>query len=355
MAVAKVSARMRPLVSGVLFALAAATAFGLTIPLLSWAGAGVGPLSTAALLYLGASLASLAQKPFVRESGAPFTRSALVPMVLMSLAGAAAAPVAFAWGIQRTGPVTGGLVLNLEAIWTVLLARVVWREHLGRRVLVALALMTAGGVLLSIGGRGEAGWSLVGVLCVLFATIAWAIDNTIARRLAELRPLTVVMAKGALGAALTLGLAVSLEEPLPALWRVGALLLAGATGYGLSLRLYLLAQRRIGAARTASVFALAPFLGAGVGLFIAPQQLSWSTAVAALLFGAGVVLHASERHEHTHQHHPLEHEHAHRHDDGHHSHVHDEPVAGEHSHPHSHEVLEHEHEHADDVHHRHSH
>ena len=341
--------------SGVLLALAAAAAFGLTIPLLSWAGEGVGPLSTAALLYLGASLASLAQKPFVREAGAPFTQRALAPLVLMSFAGAAIAPVAFAWGIQRTGPVTGGLLLNLEAIWTVLLARVVWREHLGRRVLVALALMTAGGVLLSSSGRGEAGWSLAGVLCVLLATIAWAVDNTIARRLAELRPLTVVMAKGALGAALTFGLAVLVAEPVPAAWRAGVLLLAGATGYGLSLRVYLLAQRRIGAARTASVFALAPFIGAALGLALVPSQLDWSAVVAALLFAGGVVLHASERHGHAHRHEALGHEHAHQHDDGHHTHVHDEPVEGEHSHAHAHEALAHTHEHADDVHHGHSH
>lgn len=44
-------------------------------------------------------------------------------------------------------------------------------------------------------------------------------------------------------------------EPAPASGAVLSLLALGATGYGLSLRLYLLAQRRIGAARTGSVFA----------------------------------------------------------------------------------------------------
>lgn len=346
--------RVGPIGGGVLLALASATAFGVTIPVLAWAGGGVGPYSTAALLYMGATLASLAQKPMVQEAGAPFARTALGPLLVMALAGAAVAPTLLAWGIQRTGPVTGGLLLNLEAVWTVVFARIVFGEFLGRRVVLALALMTGGGVLLSMTGHG-AGWSAVGVAAVLGATVSWAIDNTASRRLAELRTLTVVAAKGALGAALTLSLAMATGEPRPETWRAVVLLLAGATGYGLSLRLYLLAQRRIGSARTASVFALAPFIGAAIGLAVVPAHLTWSTGAAALLFALGVVMHVSERHAHAHHHEATAHEHAHRHDDGHHAHAHDVPVEGEHSHPHVHQPVAHAHEHGEDVHHGHTH
>lgn len=347
--------RIGPIAVGVLLALAAAAAFGVTIPVLGWAGFGVGAYSTAALLYVGASLASLAQKPFVRDAGAPVTRSAWPALLIMALAGAAVAPTLLAWGVQRTGPVTGGLLLNLEAVWTVVFARVVFGEFLGRRVIAALVLMTAGGGLLSMAGHGGGGWSGVGVVAILGATVAWAVDNTASRRLAELRPLTVVATKGVLGATLTLSLAVAFGEPAPESWRTVVLLLAGATGYGLSLRLYLLAQRRIGSARTASVFALAPFIGAALGLVVVPTSLGWGTALAALLFGVGVALHVSERHAHTHSHDATTHDHAHHHDDGHHAHAHDAQVDGEHSHAHQHEPVEHAHEHGEDVHHGHSH
>src|SRR5438270_111261 len=74
----------------------------------------------------------------------------------------------------------------------------------------------------------------------------------------------VVLAKSALGAVLSLALAYAVREPPPT-WTVAASLAAcGAVGYGASLRLYLLAQRIAGAARTGSVFAAAPFLGAAV-------------------------------------------------------------------------------------------
>ena len=344
-----------PTATGTLLALASATAFGVTIPVLAWAGVGVGAYSTAALLYVGASLASLAQKALLREAGAPLTRRALPALGVMALAGAAIAPTLLAWGIQRTGPVTGGLLLNLEAVWTVVFARLVFGEFLGRRVVFALVLMTAGGAMLSMRGRGGPDWSFVGVAAVLGASVAWAVDNTASRRLAELRPLSVVAAKGLLGASLTSCLALAVGEPFPVAWRAFVLLLAGATGYGLSLRLYLLAQRRVGAARTASVFALAPFIGAAIGLAIVRTGLDWGTAFAALLFAVGVLLHVSERHAHPHLHAPTEHEHAHRHDDGHHTHAHEAVVEGEHSHAHEHLSVEHAHEHGQDVHHEHSH
>ena len=247
--------KQNAIVVGVCLALGSAFSFGITIPVLGWAGVGVGPFSTAALLYAGASIAALSQKPVVRESGVSLARSSGLTLLVMGLAGAAAAPTLLAWGLQRVGPVTGGLLLNLEAVWTVVLARIVFGEFLGRRVVFALVLTVIGGGLLATGGQDGLAFNPFGVLAVLGATLAWGVDNTASRRLAEVRPLTVVAAKGAIGATLTLLLALAFHEGFPAAWQAAVLLLAGATGYGASLRLYLLAQRKIGAARTASVFA----------------------------------------------------------------------------------------------------
>ncbi|HVV85044.1 MAG TPA: DMT family transporter, partial [Kofleriaceae bacterium] len=161
--------------------------------------------------------------------------------------------------------------------------------------------------------------------------------------------------KGALGAALTTAIALARGEPLPGATAALALLACGATGYGLSLRLYLLAQRRIGAGRTGSVFALAPFVGAALAYALGDRPAGAWTLAATALFVAGVLLHVTERHGHPHAHAAVDHDHVHRHDDGHHLHRHDPPVAGEHAHPHHHDPLEHTHEHAPDLHHEHDH
>lgn len=61
-------------------------------------------------------------------------------------------------------------MLNLEAVLTVLLAWVIYRESLGRRVIVAVVLMAGGGAVLAldVGARSSAG--LVGALAVAAAT-----------------------------------------------------------------------------------------------------------------------------------------------------------------------------------------
>src|SRR5436189_5940707 len=124
------------------------------------------------------------------------------------------------------------------------------------------------------------------------------------------------MIKGALGASATAVLAAAFDEPLPRLWPALGLLAVGATGYGLSLRFYLLAQRAFGAARTGSVFAFAPFVGALLAFMLGERSGSvWMLGGAALMVG-GIVLHLAESHAHEHVHEALEHEHAHRHDDG---------------------------------------
>lgn len=336
-----------------LLAALAALAFGLTTPVVARAGQDIGPFTTAALLYAGAAIAALLVRSAASPTGARLRRGDRMRVLAVALVGGAIAPTLLAWGLQRTGATAGSLLLNLEAVFTVLLARAIYREPIGRRIAIAVAVMAIGGAALTLEASGAARWGVVGVLAVAAATLAWAADNTLTRPLAERDPLEVIVAKGGLGATFTAIAAALSGEPWPDGAAMSWLLACGATGYGLSLRFYLLAQRRIGAARTGSVFALAPFVGAAVAWTLGDRNLGPWTLAAMGLFGLGVYLHVTERHAHRHAHPALEHDHVHRHDDGHHDHAHDPPVLGEHAHPHAHEAVEHDHEHAPDLHHDH--
>jgi drug/metabolite transporter (DMT)-like permease len=344
----------RPIAAGVGLAIAAAIAFGATTPIVAWAGRDLGAFSTAALLYAGAATASLVTR-WLSPSHAPLRRSDLGRVVAVALLGGAVAPTLLVWGLQRAGATLGALLLNLEAVFTVLLARAVYREPIGARVAVAVLAMVLGGVALTFDAWHGTSWQLLGVVAVAGAAAAWACDNTLTRPLAERDPLDVVAAKGGLGAAITGAIALGIGEAAPSVLAALVLLACGAAGYGLSLRLYLLAQRRIGAGRTGSVFALAPFIGAGLAYAFGDRHSSAWLLGAVGLFTAGVYLHATERHAHAHEHGADDHDHVHRHDDGHHLHAHEPPVVGEHAHPHHHERIAHSHDHAPDVHHSHSH
>ncbi len=341
------------MLAGSLLALASAVAFGVTTPLVARAGVDVGPLTTAALLYLGAAGTALVLRPFSARSGRALARADAPRVALVALLGGALAPSFFAWGVQRAGGTATSLTLNLEAVFTVLLARAVHHEPIGRRAGAAVVLMLIGGTTLAFDRITSFG--LAGLAAVAAATLCWAADNTLTRGLADNDPLEVVGAKGALGAAATGTLALVWHEPAPLTFAALALLACGATGYGLSLRLYLLAQRRIGAGRTGSIFAIGPFVGAAIAWALGDRDFGVGTAIGALAFGVAVYLHVTETHGHRHLHVPIRHDHAHRHDDGHHDHTHDPPVVGEHSHPHAHARLEHDHPHAPDLHHDHDH
>jgi drug/metabolite transporter (DMT)-like permease len=347
-----------PALQGAVLALLAALLFGASTPLVQLFGRDLGPFGTAALLYAGAALAgALLRQPVQRE--ARVLRGDMPRLLAMAACGAAVGPVALAWGLQRSSGTSASLMLTLEAPCTALLAWLLYRETLDRRVATAMLLLTAGGALLvleaSFSSRSGGTVQMLGLLAVALATLAWGLDNTLSRALAERDPGQVVLAKAALGAGATAVLAVLLREPLPGWPAALALLAVGAAGYGLSLRCYLLAQRAFGAARTGSVFAFAPFIGAALAAGLGERAAGPGLVVAGALMLLGIVLHLAERHSHAHTHDALDHEHAHRHDDGHHDHVHTQPPPAEHSHPHRHTPVRHTHPHVPDAHHVHRH
>ncbi len=348
----------RPALRGGALALLAAVLFGLSTPLVQRFGQGLGAFSTAALLYAGAAFVALWMRQPV-ELEAKLKRSDLPRLLAMAGFGAVIGPVALAWGLQRTSGASASLMLTLEALFTVVLAWRLYGESMDKRVATAMLLLLAGGIVL-VADQGLAGNAqLLGLLAVLAATAAWGLDNTLSRGVADRDPAQVVIVKSALGASVSTLLAAQFGEPVPGLYAALALLTVGAVGYGLSLRFYLLAQRAFGAARTGSVFAFAPFIGAMGAFAFGDRSMGWIMLAAGLLMLAGVALHLIEKHGHTHMHEALEHEHAHSHDakvtDGHHQHTHDVLPCGPHSHPHRHEPTQHTHPHVPDAHHSHAH
>lgn len=349
-----IPATLSPVLRGGLLALLAAALFGLSTPLVQRFDQGLGPFSTAALLYGGAALVAV----FTRRRAsveAPLRRSDWPRLLAMVGAGAVLGPVALAWGLQRTSGASASLLLTLEAVFTAVLAWRWYGEVLDGRVKSAVALLLAGGALLVIDQGLTGQVQLLGLLAVAVATVAWGVDNTLSRGVADRDPGQVVLVKAALGAVVTTVLALARGEPLPTVLAVLALLAVGATGYGLSLRFYLLAQRHFGAARTGSVFAFAPFIGALGAFALGERSGSVLLLAGGALMVAGMLVHLAEEHGHAHDHEALDHEHAHTHDDGHHDHAHPVMPQGAHSHPHHHSPLRHSHPHAPDLHHRHSH
>ncbi|HKU38101.1 MAG TPA: EamA family transporter [Polyangiales bacterium] len=342
---------------GAAFGLAAAALFGLSAPLAKLLLASVSPVLLAGLLYLGAALGLWLHRACAAPtSEAGLRRGDLPKLALVVIAGGVAGPVLMLFGLRRVSGLAGSLLLNLEAPFTMLLALLVFREHLGRSGLIAAALIVAGAGVLKL-EPGALGADTLGVLLLAAACACWALDNNLTQLLSLRDPFAVVRVKTlAAGVANTL-LGIGLARGT---WPEGLLVVAalalGSLSYGVSVVLDAYALRAVGAAREAAFFATAPFVGALASLVLLGESLRWHDAAAMLVMALGVILLVRERHSHVHAHDSLEHEHLHSHDE-HHAHAHgpDAPPGEPHSHRHRHEPLVHDHPHVSDAHHRHRH
>ena len=342
---------------GALCGLGAAASFGVSAPLAKLLLGSLSATLLAGLLYLGAALALWTVRALrgpTRE--APLQSADALPLLCVVLSGGVAGPVLMLLGLSRLSAFTGSLLLNLEVPLTMLLAVVVFREHLGRRAALAATCILVGAALLKL-EPGAVVADTWGIACIAAACLCWALDNNLTQRLTLRDPFAVVRVK-ATGAAIvnvTLGL-VWLDSALPPAWVLLAALLLGSVSYGASVVLDAYALRMIGATREAAYFATAPFLGALLSVVLFEQPVHPVDVVAMLSMVVGVVLMLREQHDHRHVHRPLRHEHLHTHDE-HHQHVHgpDDPVGEPHAHTHRHELLKHAHAHAPDLHHRHEH
>jgi drug/metabolite transporter (DMT)-like permease len=342
---------------GVPLALGSALLFGASAPLSKMLLGSVNPWLLAGILYLGAGLGLAIIHQGRRLLGLPTVEAALtrsdVPwMLAVLLFGGALGPVLLMFGLSMTSASSGSLLLNLEGLVTMVIAWVVFRENVDRRLLVGAAAILAGAVVLAWTGQGlhlDLGGLLIAAAC-----LCWGIDNNLTRKLSSADPVQIAMIKGIVAGTANLVLALLLGASAPTLGFIAAGAFVGFFGIGLSLVMFMLGLRHLGTARTGAYFSLAPFVGALLSIVLLREPVTIQLLAAGALMAVGLWLHLSERHEHEHVHEPREHEHRHVHDE-HHRHEHDGPVTEPHSHWHRHEPLRHGHPHYPDLHHRHRH
>jgi drug/metabolite transporter (DMT)-like permease len=341
-------------------ALGSAVLFGLSAPAAKLLAGAVDPWLLAGLLYLGSGIGLGLYRLTGRLVGSPAREAPLAGSDLPWLAGAIAlggviGPVLLMYGLAGGTAVQSSLLLNLEGVFTALVAWSVFRESFDTRIAVGMAAITVGAAALAWNPSGRLALD-ASALLVTAAGLAWAIDNNLTRMVSGGDPLQIAAIKGVTAGAINLGLATIQHAPWPTAAAVLAAGIVGFLGYGTSLVLFVLALRRLGSARTGAYFSTAPFVGAIAAAVALHEPLYPRTFVAAVLMGTGVWLHLTERHEHEHQHEALEHTHAHVHDEHHqHSHPPGTPPGEPHSHAHVHEPLRHRHPHFPDLHHRHHH
>ena len=343
---------------GVLAALASAVLFGVTTPFAKQLLSGTQPLLIAGLLYLGSGV-GVSVLRWVRDRG--WTATGLAGrdwlwLALSTLVGGVIAPAALLAGLAHADAASASLLLNLEVVFTAILAWVVFKEPAGSRVVLGLCAILGGGLILVWPTSFTPAASPYAFLAIAGACVCWALDNNLTRKISAGDARLLAAIKGLVAGTTNTVLAFALGASLPQAAHVAITLAIGFMGYGLSLVLFIVALRHLGTARTGAYFATAPFIGAAVALFLYGQPAEGAFWVAAACMGLGVWLHVTEDHAHEHVHEPMSHSHAHTHDEHHrHDHPFDWDGSEPHTHAHAHGFLRHRHAHFPDIHHRHGH
>lgn len=279
------------------FALLAAALYALNSPFSKLLLSKVPAAMMAAFLYLGAGAGLLIIGLLQRAAGKksreqPLMRRELpytVGMVVLDIA----APIFLMLGLQRTTAANAALLNNFEIVATTVIALVLFREAVSKRLWCAVALVTVASLILSFEDKSSLSFSR-GSLFVLLACVCWGFENNCTRKLSSKNPLEIVVIKGFGSGLGSLVVALLSRESFPKLTDILCALLLGFVAYGLSIYFYIYAQRDLGAAKTSTYYAVAPFVGAGLSLLIFWELPPVSFFIALPIMALGAYLAAVE-------------------------------------------------------------
>ena len=248
------------------------------------------PAMMAAMLYLGAGIGMLLlgmarQRLKIGKNEQKLTRKDLpfaVGMIVLDIA----APICLMIGLTSTTSANASLLNNFEIVATSVIALIVFKEAIGKRLWLAIGLITLSSVILSVEDASSLHFS-AGSLFVLLACVCWGFENNCTRMMSQSDPLEIVVLKGFGSGLGSLAIAFAVGEQLPPLRLILCALLLGFVSYGLSIFFYVYAQRKLGAAKTSAYYAFSPFIGVLLSLLIFQEIPSLSFWAALLIMALG--------------------------------------------------------------------
>lgn len=313
-----------------MFAFLAAVFYAINVPISKVLLQHVGPTTMAALLYLGAGIGigmmSLFNKKD-REKAESLTKAELpyiVGMIVLDIA----APIFLMLGISYGSSANASLLGNFEIVATTVIALILFKEAVTKRLWVAIGLITLSSILLSFEGTDSFHFSY-GSLLVIMATVCWGLENNCTRELSSKSTYQIVMLKGLCSGLGALVIALIKRESFPGIGYIAIALALGFVAYGLSIFMYVRAQNVLGAAKTSAYYAVNPLIGALLAFVFLSESLSWMYVIALIVMVIGSALVVVDtlirQHDHEHQHtfthshggsthtHTVRHSHIHKH------------------------------------------
>lgn len=328
-----------------MLAIMAAGLYAINVPVSKILMEHISATMMAAFLYLGAGIGMLIYVGIEKVVGKktkkePLTRKEL-PYTIAMVGLDIIAPILLMIGIANTNSANVSLLNNFEIVATSLIALIIFKEVISRKLWIAIGLVVVASVILSFEGAGAFSFNK-GSLLVVGACICWGFENNCTKMISNKSSEEIVIIKGIFSGLGSFIVAFVIGEAIPALvWILSALIL-GFVSYGLSINFYIMAQKNLGAAKTSAYYSIAPFLGVTFSMLILGERPAWQFYIALIIMIAGTIVMVKDTIELQHTH---EHKHIHTHEHSHGDLVHTHEHSHKHTHIHIHDKNEEQHTH----------
>lgn len=275
---------------GIILAILAAVLYAVSSPFSKILLNEMPPTLMAGFLYLGAgigmSLIAISRRVRQVETTEIHLSKAEMPYIVAMILLDIAAPICMLIGLNATTAANASLLNNFEIVATALIALVIFRECISKRLWMGILFVTLSSVILSFEDVTSLEFSY-GSLFVLLAAVFWGLENNCTRKLSSCDPLEIVLLKGIFSGTGSIVIGLVIGERLMNLWSVIAVMAVGIVSYGLSIYFYVHAQRLLGAARTSAYYAVSPFIAAFLSILIFGQIPEVTYFIALILMAIG--------------------------------------------------------------------
>lgn len=278
----------------IIFALLAAALYAISTPVSKLLLEEIPPKLMAAFLYLGAGFGMLVIGLIKRKNDlkkdSPYSELRLsrqeLPYIIGMIVLDIAAPILLMAGLTLTTSSNASLLNNFEIVATSVIALLIFKETISKRLWLAISLITLSSLILSYEDMTSLSFSY-GSILVLLACACWGFENNCTRKLSVKNPLEIVVMKGFGSGLGSLIIALALGDRTDNIIFLITAFILGFFSYGLSIFFYIYAQRDLGAAKTSAYYAISPFIGVGLSLIIYNQIPSVSFIVACIIMMIG--------------------------------------------------------------------
>lgn len=181
---------------------------------------------------------------------------------------------------------TVSLISILEISFTIVISHFIFKTKISKNLIIAVILVSIGGILLSFDSSTEFKLSIASMLTV-FATACWGLENNLTAKVSDKNPLLLIFYKCFAVAIFNLLfiLNINIFELFINNWY---LLVIGFFTYGISILYYVYAINYIGISKTSIVFSFSPVFGALISLILFKEKITIYFVISLILMLMGI-------------------------------------------------------------------